>query len=321
MTDANSATMAHPKAFISHAGEDRDRFVTDFARRLIGKGVDAWYAKWEMKPGDKLIDKIFEEGIGGSDTLIIVLSDKSVNKPWVREEMDAGFVRRVEGKMRLIPVVIGECEIPVALQSTYRVRIKDLSSYDAQLDEIVAAIFGLSDKPELGNVPAHTQAQVIAIPNLARVDNIVLRLACEDSVEKDEFASNSDAVWARAEPLGISRQDVDDALNILDQYGFIEGHRGGDRMYAFTITLYGFHEYAKAYVPDLDSILNAVIARIVNDRMSSSGAIRQSLGQPRLIIEYLLGLLARNGKLSLSKPLGRETYIGGVSPELKRMLQ
>lgn len=111
MTDANNVTTAHPKAFISHAGEDRDRFVTDFARRLVGKGVVAWYAKWEMKPGDRLIDRIFEEGIGQSDTLIVVLSDKSMNKPWVREEMDAGFVRRVQGKMRLIPVVIRECGV------------------------------------------------------------------------------------------------------------------------------------------------------------------------------------------------------------------
>lgn len=118
----------HPKVFVSHASEDKNRFVTDFARRLIGKGVDAWYAEWEMKPGDNLIDKIFEEGIGSSEALIVVLSNKSVDKPWVREEMNVGFVRRVQSQTRLIPVVIDDCDIPVALQSTYHVRIKNLSN-------------------------------------------------------------------------------------------------------------------------------------------------------------------------------------------------
>ncbi len=55
--------MNTPKVFVSHASEDKDRFVLDFAARLRAKGIDAWVDKWEMHAGDKLIDKIFEEGI------------------------------------------------------------------------------------------------------------------------------------------------------------------------------------------------------------------------------------------------------------------
>src|SRR5256885_10660129 len=39
-SDCNMQTS--PKVFISHASEDRQRFVEPFAKRLRQKGVDAW---------------------------------------------------------------------------------------------------------------------------------------------------------------------------------------------------------------------------------------------------------------------------------------
>ena len=57
--------MKSPKVFLSHASEDKLRFVDEFASRLMKNGVDAWLDKWEMLPGDSLVDKIFEEGRRG----------------------------------------------------------------------------------------------------------------------------------------------------------------------------------------------------------------------------------------------------------------
>ena len=45
-----------------HASEDKERFVLEFASKLRQNGVDAWVDKWEMKLGDSLVHKIFEEG-------------------------------------------------------------------------------------------------------------------------------------------------------------------------------------------------------------------------------------------------------------------
>jgi len=312
----------HPKAFISHATKDQERFVTEFAQKLRAKGVDAWYAKWEMQPGDKLIGKIFDEGIGNSDTMIVVLSKNSVESSWVREEMDTGFVRRVEKKLRrLIPVVIEDCEIPVALESTFQVRIRNLKSYEAELDQIVAAIFRLSDIPEVGSVPAHTQVSYVGISPLARVDNFILRLACEVAIESGTSSPSPDRVWKRAELLEISRTDFDDALLLLDKYRFIEKQTGDDRIIAFTVTIHGFHEYAKAYIPELESIRNAVIARIVNDRMMNSGDIWRALGQPKVIINYIIQYFMNQGWIEDVRQIDDgELLIVGVLPELKRQL-
>lgn len=106
-----------PKVFISHASEDRE-FTQDLATKLRSKGVNAWLDVWEILPGDSLIDKIFEEGLKDAEGFIVILSRSSVNKEWVREELNAAMVKKINGLTKLIPVVLDDCEIPEGLNST-----------------------------------------------------------------------------------------------------------------------------------------------------------------------------------------------------------
>ena len=46
----------NPKVFISHASEDKERFVLGFAAKLHIDGVDAWIDRWEIMSGDSLVD-------------------------------------------------------------------------------------------------------------------------------------------------------------------------------------------------------------------------------------------------------------------------
>jgi predicted RNase H-related nuclease YkuK (DUF458 family) len=77
-----------PKVFIGHASEDKERFLRAFATKLRQEaGVDAWVDEWEIYPGDSLVQKISEEGLKDAEAVIIVLSEHSVDEPWVREEL------------------------------------------------------------------------------------------------------------------------------------------------------------------------------------------------------------------------------------------
>jgi hypothetical protein len=51
----------HPRVFLSHASEDKARFVVPFADGLRARGLDVWVDRWEMLPGDSLVAKIFVE--------------------------------------------------------------------------------------------------------------------------------------------------------------------------------------------------------------------------------------------------------------------
>ena len=147
------------RVFISHASEDKERFVLGFATRLREHGIDAWVDAWEILPGDSLVDKIFEEGIKNARAMIVILSNNSIDKSWVREELNAGFLKRLSGKCRLIPVVIDECELPEALRSTVWQRIPDLADYEEEFQRIMDSIYGRTQKPPLGAPAAQLRRQ------------------------------------------------------------------------------------------------------------------------------------------------------------------
>jgi hypothetical protein len=118
----------HPKVFLSHASEDKERFVLRFAEALRANGIDVWVDRWEILPGDSLIEKIFEEGLKNASAVIVVLSQFSVSKLWVKEELDAAAVKRINSGSKLIPVVLDDCEVPQVLQATVWERVRDLAS-------------------------------------------------------------------------------------------------------------------------------------------------------------------------------------------------
>jgi hypothetical protein len=88
-----------------------------------------------------------------------------VDKPWVREELNASVVQKITNKTKIIPVVIDECEIPAALKSTVWERIKNREHFQDELDHIVSAIFENRARPPLGAPPAYLN-QPIALRQL-----------------------------------------------------------------------------------------------------------------------------------------------------------
>jgi len=53
--------MTARKAFLSHASEDKDSFVIEFATKLREKGVDTWLDGWEIKAGDSIVKKVLTQ--------------------------------------------------------------------------------------------------------------------------------------------------------------------------------------------------------------------------------------------------------------------
>jgi hypothetical protein len=191
-----------PKLFISHASEDKDRFVLRFAERLRELGIDAWLDKWEMKPGDSLVQKI-EEGIEGATAFLIVLSERSVTKPWVRHELDIGVVKMIEDKTRLIPVVIDGCRIPASLQPLLQIRVKGLADLDAAVDDVVTTLTGGREKPDLGAMPRNTSLSDFVLPGLTHIDNLVLTTSCDMVMERGHYTIAGHELWEESKIWGF----------------------------------------------------------------------------------------------------------------------
>jgi len=310
-----------PKVFVSHASEDKDRFVLQFAERLRKKGIDAWLDKWEMLPGDSLVDKIFEEGIKEANAVIVVLSKFSVEKPWVKEELNAAFVKRVNNGSKLIPVVIDDCEVPEALKSTLWESITDLSAYDASFDRIVASIYGANDKPPIGSQPEYVQSFVQAIGDLNNIDSLILRLSCEEMLKTGDAFVNPGRVFLKdGKPL-IPEEELKDSLEILDSNGYIKLMRTmGAGFSPYQITTNGFDVYANAAIPNYQDKIVAVVSAIVNAKLTSNAEIQKRLKENMVIVDHILSVLEYNGHIKQAKMIGGLSQIFNVSPSLKRAL-
>jgi hypothetical protein len=314
--------MTAPKVFLSHASEDKDRFVLDFARQLRENGVDVWVDQWEMKPGDSLVSKIFEEGLKNARAVIIVLSTVSVLKPWVREELNASVVNRISRGTKLIPVVIDDCDVPESLRSTVWQKVDSLEDYSQSLQRVLSAIFDFSDKPALGKPPARFSGSVPLIAGLTRVDDLVLREIARLQIEQNNGLVTFDQICAEPTLTEIPQQDLLDSLEILGQKYLIKiSYLLSAPMSHVVLTDFGFQQFAEAYVSDYNEVVARIAALLVNENVCQNEELATRIERPVGFVDFVLSLMESNDHIKVTKFIGGQSHVFQISPSLKRAMQ
>ena len=112
--DKSLVDLRKNKIFLCHAGEDNE--VTEkIACELNNNGYAVWYDKWSLSVGDSITDKI-NEGIKGSSFMGVILSEKSINKPWCKLEMNSALQLQLKDMgIKILTILIEDCEIPPLL--------------------------------------------------------------------------------------------------------------------------------------------------------------------------------------------------------------
>src|SRR5437660_3592161 len=128
--------------FISYGHQDQ-AWVRTLAENLYRAGLEVFYDEWEIGPGDVLVHRL-DEGIRTSRSGMLVVSPASLARPWVMEEYAAMLTWAVAGQQRLIPVLLGEGELPPFLASRVWVdfRHADGPEYDRRVSQLVTALRG-----------------------------------------------------------------------------------------------------------------------------------------------------------------------------------
>ena len=128
--------------FISY-GHDDAEWVRALAENLERAGLHVFFDEWEIGPGDVLVHRL-EAGLLGSLNGILVASPTSVTRPWVREEYAAMVTRAVAGRQRLIPVLLGDVELPPFAASRVwgDFRGVDGPEYERRVRQLIAALKG-----------------------------------------------------------------------------------------------------------------------------------------------------------------------------------
>lgn len=101
--------------FISYSHKDSD-FVDSLCRNLAGDRINVWMDRWELKPGDSLVESV-QSAMVSAGAILIVLSNSYVESSWCQKELNSGLIRELEGKGNIvIPVLYQDCEIPLFLK-------------------------------------------------------------------------------------------------------------------------------------------------------------------------------------------------------------
>ena len=306
-----------PKAFVCHAGEDNE-FATYLGKRLREGGVDAFVDDWEILPGDKLIDKIFREGIPQASAFIIVLSKKSVDKPWVKEELDAALVMRIEKRMkRIIPVRIDDVEVPVALKATAWLDMSLSADFESEFKKLMQSIFEVREKPPLGPPPGFVAR--LQTTNLDPYEEAILRLVLEKTYhgELSRELTHLDGKEIQEALPEMSTEQINDVVEVLKGRGIFEvTNYMGTAPFHFGMvrpTHYGFFSYAPAILgidtqKDADEVLAFVASWNHPGQMVTGERIADALKIDWERINHAAAVLEARGLVKRWKGAGTAPY-------------
>lgn len=207
-------------------------------------------------------------------------------------------------------------------------KIDNLDSYDSEFNRIVSSIYGHSEKPALGSPPSYTQTVVDTLPGLTKVDSLITKWSCERAIEEGFYFIVIKDVWEKAETAGIPLVQFNDSLEILHRRRYITTDietigMPEESPSTCEIGIYGFEQYAKAYVDDYEQIKESVAFYVVNHAQTNQvtkDEIPIALRQPSMMVHHILKVLEQRDLIQIVEASEGEIWVVGVSVELKRML-
>ncbi|MFF3039189.1 toll/interleukin-1 receptor domain-containing protein [Arthrobacter citreus] len=306
-----------PKAFISHATEDK-AFVVPFATMLREKGVDAWVDQWEIKAGESLVDRIFESGIKEASVFIVVLSSTSVTKPWVRDELDAGVTRRISGQTKVIPVVLDDVEVPVALQHTLYLSVPD-NGLAKVVEKALHSIFELDSRPPLGAPPVYATAAALPRVLPDPIDNIVFNSIIDLYLDDSIGVISDQSLLERIGESDVSADAMNESVEIFEAEGRIKCQKmlSGN----WFITEVGNAALLTALGArglDVKGLQMRLLAAVVNNPRH---ALTTFEGQSRVVTRALVDSLESQALIKTQRVLSGQILIVGVSAEATRIVR
>ncbi len=244
-----------PRAFLSHAWEDR-KLAKRITTILHSNGIDTWWAEWCIRSGDSLRQKI-DEGLGNCTHFIVLLTPKSLTKPWVNQEMDAGLVLKIRNQCSFIPLRDGlpPDKLPPLLSGMLS---PDLSDFERGMNQLINDIYGVAKRPPLGPPPEVVTQSAETETGYSAAASTVAKLfvlTTKNAIIGDPQLRMSQI----AEATSLTQQDVEDTLYELS--GFVEVSH--DRVLVKDELFATFDRYWMPWNPAEDAL--KIAADMVND--------------------------------------------------------
>lgn len=189
----------------------------------MAAGIDTFYDEWSIPAGESIRQRI-DEGLAGCTHFIALLTEVSIDRPWVKLEIDAAFGRKLAGTTKFLPV---RYHLPVHLLSPTLATLQapELGNIVEGTKALVALIYGVSSKPALGERPSFTMPPKVQPTGLSiaasRLAEILVRRSKLGRARDPELT-----VDVLLKETGLAIQDLQVGISDLKRLRLIEVHRG-----------------------------------------------------------------------------------------------
>lgn len=137
-------TAAPPSLFLSYTHSDK-AFGRKLASDLVSAGIKLWMDEGEIKPGDSLVNTI-SVAIDKMDFFAVLLSQDSVGSDWVKRELNIAIHKELlTRRIKIIPILIADCEIPAILRDRLYLDMRDKDRYVMALRRLLETLRGIRE--------------------------------------------------------------------------------------------------------------------------------------------------------------------------------
>lgn len=109
--------------FVSHSNENSE-LARELAGRIRTEGWEVWIAPDSIPSGVKWIDAI-EWGLKTCGVFILLISPSAIQSRWVNKEMNIALELEEKGEIKILPILIEDCEVPSKWNKHQRVSFED----------------------------------------------------------------------------------------------------------------------------------------------------------------------------------------------------
>ena len=130
------------KVFISYSSKD-GALAARIASYLERAGLDVWYDKQEIMPGDNWADKI-AQGLNESDAMVVLLSEGALSSEFIRRDIDFALSQK-PFRRRVVPVFVGDLwnhqeDVPWIFDRLQSISLKENGKNEDELKQLAQVL-------------------------------------------------------------------------------------------------------------------------------------------------------------------------------------
>jgi hypothetical protein len=178
---------ARPKVFISYSSADRNH-AERLVASLVLNAIQVWYDQFDLDIGQNVHARI-QEGILAVDYLAIILTARSLESAWVREELSLAKQRELEERhVIVLPLLFEKVALPLHLRAR---KYGDFTDFSSGFRELMRAI------------DRHTAVKDLDETLRKRVHDAIAQLAAGTADDTQTIRSQQMARVIRGTALGV----------------------------------------------------------------------------------------------------------------------